>query len=162
MTNFEIYYGHLDGELFGVDSYFDNAYEPEWIENDIATGILKDICNMVERQGQAITVNWFNEGRYVTIGPRDLPGGVKALLIMLNTDEVVQACRCGNNCAKWIVEIAKVKPLKIALASFMEFNVDFDAHVLNDDSYIHSYADHIVKSLDLLFYDEDDEDDEDK
>ncbi len=148
--NLEIYFGHLKKETFAVDVCFDSFYEDWWLDNEIADGILKDICNMTKREGGAITVNWYGEGKYVTISPKGLPGGVKALLIMLNTDEVVQGCRCGDNCAKWILEISKKKRLRIALSSFMAFGVDFDAYILNDKTETHSYGEYILKSAEFL------------
>ncbi len=149
-TGLSMYFGHLNNEIFAVDSYFDSCYESSWFESDIAKSILKEICNMVEMNGLAITVDYYKRGDLVTISPEKLPGGVKALLIMLNTDKIVQACRCGNNCAKWILEISKVKRLKIAIVSFMTFRTDFDAYVINDGSYIHSYEDYIFKSVEFL------------
>ncbi len=149
-TDLEIYFGHHDNEIYGVEMYFKLSHCADWFNNEIAIEMLKDICHLESINGEALTVLWFGEGPLRTIAPDDLPGGVKALLLMLNTDEMVQASRCGDNCAKWIIEIAKYKKLRISLNSLMPFRVDFDALVLNDGSYIHSYKDYLMKSNEWL------------
>lgn len=50
-----------------------------------------------------------------------MPGGVKALILMLKTDEEIWATACGDNCAKWIIKIAEMKELTICLEHFMSF-----------------------------------------
>ena len=44
------------------------------------------------------------------IPPERLSGGVKTLLLILNEpDRIFNASTCGDNCAKWIVEIGRIK-----------------------------------------------------
>ena len=40
---------------------------------------------------------------------------------MLKTDEEIWATACGNNCTKWITEIAKKKDVKISLEHFLNW-----------------------------------------
>lgn len=134
MPGLQVLIGHMENELSGVDGYFDNRYELSWIENPLAIEILKDICDYQSHVGHAITVkSIFDHENYVTISMRGLPSGVKALLIMLNTDEeFVSATRCGENCIKWIEEISKVKDLKITINYPVRFEVP--TLILNDGS----------------------------
>jgi hypothetical protein len=45
------------------------------------------------------------------ISPRELSGGVKTLLLLAfdNSGKIFNATACGDNCAKWILEIAQNK-----------------------------------------------------
>ena len=62
------------------------------------------------------------DGGIAHIAPAQLSSGIKALLILYNTDEFVAITRCGDNCAKWITEISKVKPIRVSLNYCMEFD----------------------------------------
>lgn len=148
MPNLQILIGHMKNELSAVDSYFDVAYTLEWFEHPLAIEILKDICGYKEHIGHAITVkSIFDENEFVTIAMRGLPSGVKALLIMLNTDEdFVSATRCGENCIKWIIEISKIKPLKITINYATRFE-DTDILILNDNTIVNNGNDYIDKYI---------------
>ena len=51
-----------------------------------------------------------------------LSGGVRTLILMyFDSLHVFNASACGNNCAKWILEIAKEKELTIRLGYLMDF-----------------------------------------
>lgn len=157
MPNLQILIGHLEGELSSVDSYFNDCYTLEWFESDLAKDILRDICGYKGHVGHAITVrSIFNENEDITIAMRELPSGVKALLIMLNTDEeFVSATRCGENCIKWIVEISKSKPLKITINYCVDFG-DTEILVLNDNSIVRTAKDYSDKyyEYETSIYDE--------
>ena len=50
-----------------------------------------------------------------------------------DSGKIFNASACGDNCAKWIVEIAKEKDLTINLHHIMDFSVcnDFEAVIMN-------------------------------
>lgn len=54
LCNLTIYFGHLDDELYYVDSYFDNCYEESWFSRDLAKRIMKEIAN---QKPVSITIN---------------------------------------------------------------------------------------------------------
>ena len=148
MPNLQVLIGHMEGELSAVDSYFDNMYELSWLEHPLAIEILKDICGYKKHMEYAFTVkSVFDEDETVTIAPTGLPSGVKALLIMLNSNEdFVSATRCGENCIKWIVEISKIKPLKITINYAVSFG-DTEILILNDNSIVNSKLDYADKYI---------------
>ena len=67
------------------------------------------------------------------IGVEKLSGGVKTLILMNNESEhIFNASACGDNCAKWILEIGKSKDITIRLGYLMDFGEgDFKIKVLN-------------------------------
>ena len=54
------------------------------------------------------------------ISPKALSGGVKTLMLMAfdENDRVFNASVCGDNCAKWIMQIAENKDLTINLRPY--------------------------------------------
>lgn len=75
------------------------------------------------------------------IPPERLSGGVKTLLLMLNeSGKIFNASTCGDNCAKWILEIGKKKDLTINLRHMMSFgkNTEFEIKVENGGEIVHS------------------------
>ena len=68
------------------------------------------------------------------ISPKELSGGVKTLLLMANdkSGKVFNASTCGDNCAKWILQLGKQGKLVINLRHLMDFGLgEFKIKVLN-------------------------------
>ena len=80
------------------------------------------------------------------ISPVGLSGGVKTLILIANDSKhVFNASNCGDNCAKWILEIAKQKDITINFRHIMNFgNRKFHAKILNTGD--------IVKDMDELLH----------
>ena len=58
--------------------------------------------------------------------------------------KVFNASACGDNCAKWILEIAKHKDLTINLRHIMDFgDEDFEAKVLNTGDMVHGMGEFV-------------------
>ena len=69
------------------------------------------------------------------IPPTSLSGGVKTLILIDNLqDKIFNASNCGNNCAKWLLEIGKEKDITINLLHIMDFGEDdFEIYIINAD-----------------------------
>ena len=97
---------------------------------------MKDIDNSDVLSGECI-----NSPVLGQIPPERLSGGVKTLLLMLNEpDKIFNASTCGDNCAKWILEIGKQKDLTINLRHMMGFGKDteFEIRIQNGGEVVHS------------------------
>jgi len=72
------------------------------------------------------------------ISPIQLSGGVKALILMKNLPgKTFNASNCGDNCAKWILELGKEKNFTINLYHIMNFGKEpFSIRILNHRSLI--------------------------
>lgn len=63
------------------------------------------------------------------------------MLLMLNEpDKIFNASTCGDNCAKWILEIGKRQDITINLRHMMDFgmNTRFDIVIKNGGEVVHS------------------------
>lgn len=143
MYRMELYFGHLEDELYAVDSFFLGNFDPSWLKSELAFKILQDIDRAIEIRDGAILVKDLFTDKPTWISSHDLSSGTKALLIMLNTDEdFVCLTRCGENCAKWVIEIMKLKPLKCTLTYLMPFRADIPLHIINDNTDIETYTEY--------------------
>lgn len=131
-----IIYGDDPQSVYNTNVYFKNTYEPEWFESDIAKRMVKDVDDSDVVSGECI-----NSPVLGQISPERLSGGVKTLLLVLNEpDRVFNVSTCGDNCAKWLLEIGKQKDVTVNLRHMMSFGKDttFDIRIANGGEIVHS------------------------
>ncbi len=143
-----IIFGDEPKSIYNTNVYFKNTYEPEWIESELARKMIKDIDDSEVLSGECIKSPVLGQ-----IPPERLSGGVKTLLLMLNeSDKIFNASTCGDNCAKWILEIGKQKDLTINLRHLMNFGKDrfFEIKIKNGGEIVHSMKEMIPIASDYL------------
>lgn len=131
-----IIYGDVPNSIYNTNVYFKNTYEPEWFESDLSQKMIKDVDHSDVLSGECILSPVLGQ-----IPPERLSGGVKTLLLMLNEPEkIFNASTCGDNCAKWILEIGKQQDLTINLRHMMSFGKDtlFDIRIANGGEFVHT------------------------
>ena len=73
------------------------------------------------------------------ISPTQLSGGVKALILISKVrNQVFNASRCGDNCAKWLLRIAADKKVVVNLRHLMHFDGEFKIMVMNKKKIAHN------------------------
>ncbi len=143
----KIHYGELEAEnyIFNPDAFFNNTYEDEWITDPFSVQMIKDIDGSDVKGARAI------DSPFLGLIPTErLSGGVKTLILMNNDSEhIFNASACGDNCAKWILEIGKKKELLIRLGYLMDFGKQpFDIEVENLGLKVHNMKELIEAVLD--------------
>ncbi len=133
--------------LIYVNNYFDVNYDEEWFQDAFVKDMMRDVCDATVLPCGVIDIK-----DYGKVAPTQLSVGVKALILMLKTDRVVYATVCGDNCAKWIIEIAKKKDVTICLQHYMEFEEDFIAVCLDNNKEIHGVDDYRRCADECLVY----------
>ena len=131
-----IIYGDAPQSVYNTNVFIKNTYEPEWFETDIAKKMIRDVDDSDVLSGECI-----NSPVLGQIPPERLSGGVKTLLLILNEpDRVFNASTCGDNCAKWLLEIGKQKDVTVNLRHMMSFGKDtkFDIRIANGGEIVHS------------------------
>ena len=131
-----IIYGDVENSIYNTKVYFNNSYDPEWLVTDLAKKMIKDVDESDVLSGECI-----NSPVLGQIPPERLSGGVKTLLLILNEpDQIFNASMCGDNCAKWILEIGKMRDVTINLRHMMSFGKDtkFEIKILNGGEVVHS------------------------
>ena len=137
----KIFFGDMPEAIYNTEVYFKNVYDDSWITDDFAREVIKKVDKSEVLDSQAIKSPVLG-----IISPERLSGGTKTLLLIKNKpDEVFNASTCGDNCAKFILKLAKERDVTINLRHLMEFGKSkFEAVVLNDGKK--------VCGMDELFY----------
>ena len=130
-----IYYGDLnaDNYIYNPDAFFNNTYEDDWIIDPLSVEMIRDIDG-----SDVIGPRAINSPYLGSIPTERLSGGVKTLILMSKDfDHIFNASACGDNCAKWILKIAKrleeqKKDLIIRLGYLMDFGEEpFEIQIEN-------------------------------
>lgn len=130
-----IYYGEMKEAVFNTAVYFKNDYEDSWITDSFSKKVILDIDNSTVLDSGVIDSPVLGK-----IPPLGLSGGVKTLILIKNEPNVIfNASTCGNNCAKWLLNITEKDDRTINLRHLMNFgDGQFDIHILNTDDVVHS------------------------
>ena len=131
-----IIYGDESNCVYNTNVYFKNTYEPEWFETELAKQIVREVDDSEVLSSECIQSPVLGQ-----IPPERLSGGVKTLLLILNEPEkIFNASTCGDNCAKWILEIGKREDVTINLRHMMDFGKDtvFEIKIKNGGEIVHS------------------------
>lgn len=122
--------------VYNTNVYFKNTYEPEWFETELAKQVVREVDDSEVLSSECIQSPVLGQ-----IPPERLSGGVKTLLLILNEPEkIFNASTCGDNCAKWILEIGKREDVTINLRHMMDFGKDtvFEIKIKNGGEIVHS------------------------
>lgn len=110
-----------DRVIIDVKTQFSAGFKPEWLESDLAKRMVLDVD-----KSKVIAPYCIESPVLGQISPFMLSGGVQNLLMMLNFPEDLNiefwGQACGENCEKWIYEIAKTKNIVLRLTNMMTFD----------------------------------------
>ena len=142
-----VIYGNTEDFVFNTSMYFDNTYEANWITSDLAKQIINDIDKSEVKSGNCIESPYLGQ-----IPPERLSGGTKTLLLILNdkTGSLFNASTCGDNCAKWLLQMAKDRDITIVLLHNMNFGDNFELRINNTGDIVHSMTELVPISHNYL------------
>ena len=124
-----IYFGDMPEAIYNTEVYFKHTYEEEWLEDDFAKAVIKGVD-----KSKVLDKHLIQSPVLGMIPPLMLSGGAKTLLLIKNRpDQIFNASTCGDNCAKYILQLAKKRDVTINLRHVMNFPMPFEIHVDNDD-----------------------------
>lgn len=152
-----IYFGHLPEEktknfIYNTAMFFDNSYKESWITSDFGRKIILDVDKSKVKAGNLIESPVLGG-----ISPKELSGGVKTLLLVANDSEHIFNCStCGDNCAKWLLEIAEIKKSQhkkvlINLRHIMRFGENpFAIKIVNNGKIVKSMRELVLEAGNLV------------
>ena len=130
-----IYVAQMEEAIYYPPAYFNNTYDDEWITDPLTVEMIKDVD-----KSEVIGPHLIESPVLGPISVKEISGGVKTLILMAFDDSgrIFNASACGNNCAKWILEIGKRKDLTINLRHIMNFGKEaFEIKILNNGEMVH-------------------------
>ena len=130
-----VYYGDMPAAIYNPALFFKNSYSDDWITDELSKEMIRDVD-----KSEVIGPRIIDSPVLGGITPRELSGGVKTLIcIYKRPDRVFNASACGDNCAKWLLEIGKRQDVTINLRHLMDFGeIEFTIKVLNTDQTVHN------------------------
>ena len=141
----KIYYGDMEGTIYNTDMYFNNTYLDNWLEDDLSQKIIKDID-----KGEVVSPQLIITKALGPIPVTKLSGGTKTLLLLRNKPDKVYNCStCGDNCAKWVLKIAKEadKDLLVNLYHMMDFGPGtFEIKIENNGDIVHNMKELVLSA----------------
>ena len=124
-----IYFGNMPEAIYNTEVYFKHTYEEEWLEDNFAKAVIKGVD-----KSKVLDKHLILSPVLGMIPPLMLSGGTKTLLLIKNCPEqIFNASTCGDNCAKYILQIAKKRDVTINLRHVMNFPGPFEIFVDNDN-----------------------------
>ena len=133
-----IFYGDMPEAVYNTSVYFNNTYQDEWITDELSVKMIKSVDKSEVKGGGLIDSP--------VLGPipvTKLSGGVKTLILVNNdkSGRIFNASTCGDNCARWLLEIGKNKDVTVNLRHMMDFGGrKFTVKVLNNGRIAHSMS----------------------
>ena len=137
----KVFYGEMDNVIYNTSVYFKNRFKPQWMEDARTIEMIKDVDKSTVLGTGAIDSPVMG-----IIAPVSLSGGVKTLILIDHIPEkVFNASNCGDNCAKWLLEIGREKDVVINLGHVMDFGEgEFEIEILNSGDIVHNMYDMAV------------------
>lgn len=142
-----VYFGDMPDAIYNTALYFRNVYQDAWITDSMSREIILDVD-----KSTVVSANLIESPVLGPISPVMLSGGVKTLLLIKHDKKhVFNASTCGDNCAKWILQLAEKRKLVINLHHVMDFGPDdFKIKVLNSGVIAHNMSELIRESIPYL------------
>ena len=142
-----VYFGDMPDAIYNTAVYFKNTYRDKWITDEYSRRMIKDVD-----RSEVVSESVIQSPVLGSITPLQLSGGVKTLmLIKFDRRHVFNASTCGDNCAKWILAMAKDRKIVINLHHVMDFGTgEFKIRVMNSGSIAHNMAELIHESIPYL------------
>jgi len=139
-----IQFGEMENVNYGPD-WFKVNYDPSWLKEEFVRAMVKDVDNSDCVDGIVI-----NSPILGSIPPERLSGGVQTLIMIYEKPQLVfDATSCGENCAKWLLEIGKQKDVTINLNYLLKFEntPDFEVYIENEKSLVLNIEDYIMTAV---------------
>ena len=139
-----IYFGEIEGAMHGP-SWFRFNFQEEWFGDPLVAEMMENIDKSHYKGGQLIESDVLGP-----IPPERLSGSLQTLIcIYKRPDLMFNATSCGEDCAKWLLEIGRREDISVNLRYYMPFDDcgDFEVGIINEDKKINNTHDYLHIAL---------------
>ena len=138
-----VFFGEMPEAVYNTNVYFQNQYKDSWITKPLSREMILDID-----KSEVVSENLIQSPVLGAISPSQLSGGVKTLILMANDkSHVFNASTCGDNCAKWILQLGVKEKLVINLRHLMDFGSgEFKIKVLNTGKIVKNMSELVAEA----------------
>ena len=142
-----IYFGDMPDAIYNTSVYFNNTYKDSWITDQMTKDMIKAVDNSDVIDAKTIMSPIFGN-----MSPKKLSNGVKTLiLISFDRKKVFNASTCGDNCAEWILRMAKERKVVINLRHLMDFGSEpFKIKIMNTHTIVKNMAELVFEAREVV------------
>lgn len=142
----KIIFGNCEEAIYNTAVYFKNTYQDDWITDELSIRMIEDVD-----KSTVVGPRLIQSPVLGAISPRELSGGVKTLILVNQMqDKIFNASTCGDNCAKWLLEIGRKTNVTVNLRHIMDFgDGEFEIEVVNNHQVVHNMKE-LLDIADLL------------
>ena len=140
----KIIFGDMDNVNYGP-YWFKNNYKTEWLQDEFVQEMILDVDKSRYIDGYVIDSPVFGP-----IPPERLSGGLQTLIVIYKRPGLVfDATSCGQNCAKWLVDIGKKIDVTVNLNYLMHIEEvpGFEVYIENERKTVSSPEDYIFSAV---------------
>ncbi len=138
----KIHFGELPDVKYGP-VWFKYNYRPDWLKDPFVQEMILGVDKSRYIDGLVIDSPVLGP-----IPPERLSGGVKTLIMIYEKPELCfNATSCGENCAKWLLEIGKKKDVTVCLEYLMTFEGNFEILIENENRIVTDAEDYLVTAM---------------
>lgn len=133
----KVIFGDCEEAIYNTSIYFDNQYLDSWIETEFARKVIKGVD-----RGEILSSHAIDTKALGIIPVTKISGGTKTVLLIENQpDHIFNASTCGDNCARYILDIGRRKEVTINLRHIMDFGKrKLSIYIVNEGIEVHSMA----------------------
>lgn len=139
-----VWLGACDNAQYGP-SWFKYNYHPDWLRDPFVQDMIRDVDKSEYVDGLVI-----NSPVLGPIPPERLSGGVQTLIMIYERPDLIfNATSCGENCAKWLMDIGRRKDVTVLLQYMMPIyeQSSFKIKLMNEDRMINSADDYVITAM---------------
>jgi hypothetical protein len=143
----KIILGDCEEAIYNTSVYFKNTYQPEWITDKLSVEMIKDVDKSI-----VIGPHLIESPILGPISPRELSGGVKTL-ILINKEpgKIFNVSTCGDNCAKWLLDMGRKRNITVNLRHLMDFGKeDFEMEIINSKQIVKTMKEFVYAASDFV------------
>ncbi len=124
-----------------VDSYFNMHKKRDWFNRQDVKDIILGIDSTI-----AVKDEYLESPVFGGMSPDRLSRGCKATILLAVLDNPIIYYDVGDNCAKYVLDIAKQKDIAIILHHCMIFpDEEMEAYMVATDKYVSSRREYIIE-----------------
>lgn len=143
----KILFGKSQDSIYNTSMYFSNVFQKEWLDDSYVRKMIKSVD-----RSEVLGDYLINSKALGLIAPTQLSGGVKTLILTyFMPDKVFNASTCGDNCARWFLDMSKKQDRTINLRHIMDFGErKLNIQILNNGAEVHSMSELVMIAADYL------------
>ena len=142
-----IHFGITTDMIYDSDDYFDGEDYVSWLSDPMVEAMIEDVDRSKHIKDYIIESPILGG-----ITPTQLSGGLKTLILVKMIDnEIFNASNCGDNCAKWLLEITKDVDRTVSLGHIMDFGPGpYEIYIDNLDRVVHNNREYVVAACEAM------------